>query len=65
MQEALEKSNYHEQFSRTNNIKILGIKDLENENETKLTERVISLFKDKAKVEVEPSEIISIHRIPS
>ena len=65
MQEALERSNYNEQFSRKNNVKILGIKDVENETEAKLTERVISLFKDKAEIEVEPSEIMAIHRIPS
>ena len=39
MQEALERNNNKEQFSRKNNVKILGINELENETEAKLTER--------------------------
>lgn len=65
MHEALEKSNYNEQFSRKNNVKIMGIKDLEHETEASLTDKVISVLKEEAKVDIETSEIMAIHRIPS
>ena len=62
---AIEKSNYNEQYSRKNNVKVLGVPDLTNETETKLTTEVISIIKDKTDVDIAPTEIVAIHRIPS
>lgn len=62
---AIEKSNYNEQYSRKNNVKILGITVLEEETEAKLQAKVISIAKKKINVDIDPSEIVAIHRIPS
>ena len=62
---AIEKSNYNEQYSRKNNVKILGVPDLTNETEMKLKTEVLSIVKEKTDVEIELSEIVAIHRISS
>ena len=62
---AIEKSNYNEQYSRKNNVKIMGVKVLENETEARLTAKVLSVIKEKVDVDIVPSEIVAIHRIPS
>ena len=62
---ALEQSNYNEQFSRKNNVKIMGVEVLEDETEVKLTENVLNIIRDRTNVDIKLSEIIAIHRIPS
>lgn len=62
---AIEKSNFNEQYSRKNNVKILGVAQQTNETESNLTTKVISLVKEKADVDIVQSEIVAIHRIPS
>ena len=62
---ALEQSNYNEQFSRKNNVKIMGVEVIEDETELKLTETILDIIREKTKVEIKLSEIIAIHRIPS
>ena len=60
---ALQEANYNEQYSRKNNIKIMGIQEKEAETEQELTETVSSLF-DAKNIQVSPSKIVAIHRIP-
>ena len=62
---ALERSNYNEQFSRKNNVKIMGVEVLEDETEVKLTAEILRIIKEKIDVDIEASEIVTIHRIPS
>lgn len=62
---AVEESNYNQQYSRKNNVKVMGVADLINETETRLTAKVLSLIKEQTDVDIEPSEIMAIHRIPS
>lgn len=62
---ALEKSNYNEQYSRKKNIKIMGVTVFENETEWNLTEKILTIVKENINVDIEPSEIVAIHRIPS
>ena len=62
---ALEQSNYNEQFSRKNNVKIMGVEYIDNENEAILTDKVRSIIKERTEVDIKFSEIIAIHRIPS
>lgn len=65
VQAAMQKSNYNEQFSRKNNVKVMGIQVLGEESEQELTERVITLIWAKTQVNIDPAEIVAIHRIPS
>ena len=62
---ALGQSNYNEQFSRKNNVKIMGVEYIDNENEAILTDKVRSIIKERTEVDIKFSEIIAIHRIPS
>ena len=62
---ALEQSNYNEQFSRKNNVKVMGVEVLEDETEVNLTEEIISIVRQKTHVNIQPSEIVALHRIPS
>lgn len=64
-QTAIQKSNYNEQYSRKNNVKVMGIQETENESEQNLMKEVISLVRGVANVNIEPYEIMAIHRIPS
>ena len=40
-EEALQRSNYNEQYSRKNNVKIMGIAELTDETEESLTDKVL------------------------
>ena len=62
--EAVERSDRNEQFSRKNNVKIMGIEEQEGETEESLKEQVTSIFAAVAKVKVEDSMIMALHRIP-
>ena len=62
--EALQKSNYNEQYSRKNNVKIMGVVELEDETEESLTDKVMEILATKAKVKVTESKIMALHRIP-
>ena len=61
---ALQKSNINEQYSRKNNIKIMGVEELENETEQSLTEQVITIVATKTKVKLDEHKITPLHRIP-
>ena len=62
---ALEQSNYNEQFSRKNKVKIMGVECIDNENEAIISDKVRSIIKERTDVDIKFSEIIAIHRIPS
>ncbi|XP_056021932.1 uncharacterized protein LOC130054887 [Ostrea edulis] len=55
------KSNYNEQYSRKNNIKIYGIPETKRDN---IVEIVKSTLKKKGCVEVDHRDIEAVHRIP-
>lgn len=65
IESAIEKSNYNEQYSRKNNVNILGIVHLRDETESKLRTEVLSIVKEKTDVDIDQSEIVAIQRIPS
>ena len=60
---ALSMSNYNEQYSRKNNVKVMDIAEIPNETEQDLVNTVSDLFKKKDVI-IEPSKIMAIHRIP-
>ena len=62
--EALQRSNYNEQYSRKNNVKIMGITESPDETEESLTDKVLHILSTKAKVNVNPYKIMALHRIP-
>ena len=64
-QTAMRKSNYNEQYSRKNNIKIMGVKQ-EDDNETveMLEDKICGILHTKAGLMIDPRKIDAIHRIP-
>ena len=59
-----QKSNFNEQYSRKNNVKILNIPESTYESEQTLTEVVITALLAKGNVDLDPQDIVAIHRIP-
>ena len=59
-----QRSNYNEQYSRKNNVKILNIEELTTETENTLTETITSTLLSKANIDLDPQDIIALHRIP-
>lgn len=59
-----QKSNFNEQYSRKNNVKLLNIPEESDETEQTLTHMVTSELLSKANVDVDPDDIVAIHRIP-
>lgn len=62
-QDAMRKANYNEQYSRKNNIKIMGISG-EKEPIQELENKVLNALEQQG-IRVDSSEILAIHRIPS
>ena len=60
--EAVQMSNYNEQYSRKFNIKVMNCPEEKGENLTDLF--IHDIVKDKLKVDIKPSDIQAIHRIP-
>ena len=58
--EASSRSNYNEQYSRKNNIKIHGVEENEHESATDAAKRILSTV---AKVQLKDSEIVALHRV--
>ncbi|KAK3093233.1 hypothetical protein FSP39_013021 [Pinctada imbricata] len=58
---AMKKSNYNEQYSRKNNIKIQGVPENKNENTLKVAQDIL---KEKGNIELKTEDVIAIHRIP-
>ena len=61
---AMEKSNMNEQYSRKNNIKIMGVVEDDDETEEKLIEKINKILRAKADVSINENKIVAIHRIP-
>lgn len=59
--ESLRMANWNEQYSRKKNIKIYNLKESRGEQ---LIQDFVSSIKDSVKVEIRPSEIVAMHRIP-
>ena len=59
-----QKSNFNEQYSRKNNVKILNIPEGTNETEQTLREEVTTALLAKGNVDLDPQDIMAIHRIP-
>lgn len=60
---ALLKANQNEQYSRKNNVKIMNIKEEDEEDENTLLNAICNLF-DQHEIRLLPSEVEAIHRIP-
>ena len=58
---ALTIANQNQQYSQKNNIKFLGWKEKAQEN---LREDLCEIMKNAAKVDIDPTDILDIHRIP-
>ena len=61
---AAQKANTNEQYSRKNNVKIMGVVEDEDENEERLTRKVQNILEGKAGLKLEDSKIMTLHRIP-
>ena len=59
-----QKSNYNEQYSRKNNVKIFNIPEVENETKGMLTDGVCTELLARGNVDLNPDDIMAIHRIP-
>lgn len=63
-QKAMQKGNDNEQYSRKNNIKIMGVPELADETVEMLADHVCDTLHTKAGIAVDPRNIDAIHRIP-
>ena len=63
-QTVMSKSNYNEQYSRKNNIKIMGVKEETNETVEMLEDKICEILNTKAGLTINPRKIHAIHRIP-
>ena len=61
---AMQKANMNEQYSRKNNIKIMGVAEDGDETEDRLTKNVKHILESKAGISLDESKITAIHRIP-
>lgn len=61
---AMKKANHNEQYSRKNNIKIMGLVERPSETDETLKRDVCSFLEVKANVSLRSEQIVAIHRIP-
>lgn len=59
--DALKLANYNEQYSRKHNIRMVNFPEKKGEN---LRNDFVKIVKEDLKVEIEPTDVIAIHRIP-
>lgn len=59
--DALKSANYNEQYSRKHNIRMVNFPEKKGEN---LRDDFVKMVKKDLNVEIEPSDVIAIHRIP-
>jgi hypothetical protein len=59
--EALKLANYNEQYSRKHNIRMVNYPEKKGEI---LRDEFVNLVKTELKVEIQPSDVQAIHRIP-
>ena len=60
----MQKSNYNEQYSRKNNIKIMGVTETTDETVEELMDNVCNILYEKAGLNIDHRRILAIHRIP-
>ena len=60
----MQKSNYNEQYSRKNNIKIMGVPKEHEETVEMLADNTLNFLYRKAGVAVDPRNEVAIHHIP-
>lgn len=60
---AAQKANLNEQYSRKNNIKIMGVEEGE-ETEESLIRKINCILESKTGISLDDSKILAIHRIP-
>lgn len=63
-QKAIEKSNDNEQYSRKNNIKIMGVPEQGTETIENLSSHVCNILRTRINLAIDPQNIEAIHRIP-
>ena len=63
-QKAMQKSNYNEQYSSKNNIKIMGVPETADETVETLTDKICNILYEKADLHIDIRCIVAIHRIP-
>ena len=61
---AMQKANMNEQYSRKNNIKIMGVPEDGDETEERLMENINNILESKAGISVNKNSVMAIHRIP-
>ena len=61
---AMQKANMNEQYSRKNNIKIMGVPENGDETEERLMENINYILESKAGISLNKNSIMAIHRIP-
>ena len=59
-----ERSYQNEQYQRNYNVRIYGVPDEENETSEKCEEKLLNIFKDKLKVNIQSADIDIAHRLP-
>lgn len=59
--DALKLANYNEQYSRKHNIRMVNFPEKKSEN---LRDDFVKMVKKDLNVEIEPSDVVAIHRIP-
>lgn len=64
MQKAMQKSNYNEQYSRKNNIKVMGVPEMKDETIEMLEDKMCEILGSKANLHINPRDFEAIHRIP-
>ncbi|KAH3797803.1 hypothetical protein DPMN_151390 [Dreissena polymorpha] len=62
--EAIKRSNYNEQYSRKNNVKILDVQEDHQETIPQLTTKVLNILQDKG-IQIQTEQLLAIHRIPN
>ncbi|KAH3815751.1 hypothetical protein DPMN_144282 [Dreissena polymorpha] len=62
--EAIKRSNYNEQYARKNKVKILDVKEDQQETIQQLTTKVLNILKDKG-IQIQTEQLLAIHGIPS
>ena len=61
---SMRKVNYNKQYSRKNNIKIMGLVERPNENTESLSNDFCSFLLVKVKVILKAGQIVAVQRIP-
>lgn len=59
--DSVRLGNWNEQYSRKKNVKIYQLPEIRNE---KLPNSILNELKEKIKLDIDPSEIVAMHRIP-